>query len=380
MSLPERRLGDVLRVALDEESVHVDTKYQIAGVYGFGRGLFRRGPIRGDETSYFKLNRLTAGRLVMSKLKAFEGAIAVIPAEFDGWYMSPEFPTFEIDEEMGADSRYIADLCGWPEFWSRLSAQSKGVGARKIRISAERLMTVKVPLPGLPEQRRIVARLDSALGKLHAISVAQAHAANLRDALTDSLLSNVGELAPLREFLIPATDIVAVEPSEIYQTAGILSYGRGLFARPPIEGTETSYKSYNRIHTGQFVYSKLFGWEGAMATVPPEFDGFYMSHEFPAFAIEDSRADQSYVYHLARWPRLHNSLRDKGTGMGSRRQRVNPERLLSAMVPLPSLPEQRRIAIILDTIAKSGRLTDTQVAQTQYLRSALLNAAFNGQL
>ena len=35
------------------------------------------------------------------------------------------------------------------------------VGARKVRVSAERLLAIKVPLPDLDEQRRIAARLDS---------------------------------------------------------------------------------------------------------------------------------------------------------------------------------------------------------------------------
>ena len=327
MGLPERPLGEVLRLATDEVGVQSESSYRIAGVYGFGRGLFQRGPISGAETSYLKLNRLSVGRLVMSRLKAFEGALSVIPADFDDWYLSPEFPTFDIDATQ-ADTRYIANLCAWSELWSRLGAQSRGLGARKVRVSAARLMNVNVPLPDLPEQRRIAARLDFSMEKLRAVSAAHGRAISLRDGLINSLLSDAGELTPMSAFLQPINDSVAVDPAETYRTAGVLSYGRGLFARPVIDGSATSYSSYNRIHAGQFVYSKLFGWEGALAVVTPEFDGFHMSHEFPAFDIDTSQADRSYVGHLARWPGLHNSLRDKGTGMGSRRQRVNPSRLL----------------------------------------------------
>ena len=88
MPLPERPLGDVLQLAPAEVPVEADGTYPIAGVYSFGRGLFQRGPISGSETSYARLNRLAPGRLVMSRLKAFEGALTVIPAEFDGWFLS----------------------------------------------------------------------------------------------------------------------------------------------------------------------------------------------------------------------------------------------------------------------------------------------------
>ena len=133
MTLPERALGDVLRLDVADETVQPDRDYPMAGVYGFGRGLFQRGPIRSDETSYPKLNRLTAGRLVMSRLKAFEGAITVIPPEFDGWYLSPEFPTFAIDPAK-ADERYIANLCAWPELRDTPGCPIQGSQARATKV------------------------------------------------------------------------------------------------------------------------------------------------------------------------------------------------------------------------------------------------------
>jgi type I restriction enzyme S subunit len=102
MPLSERPLGDVLQLASAEVPVRADDIYPVAGVLSFGRGLFQRGPILGNETSYSRLNRLEPGRLVMSRLKAFEGALGVIPAEFGGWFLSPEFPTFEIAVALAA--------------------------------------------------------------------------------------------------------------------------------------------------------------------------------------------------------------------------------------------------------------------------------------
>ncbi|MFI6991803.1 hypothetical protein [Nonomuraea wenchangensis] len=179
----------------------------------------------------------------------------------------------------------------------------------------------------------------------------------------------------LGTFLRQEADTVTIDPDATYTTAGIYSYGRGLFKRPPITGSETNYPKYNRIRKGQFIYSKLFGWEGALATVPEEFDGLFVSHEFPTFHIDDTIADPGYVAHLATWPGLHDKLRDQGTGMGSRRQRVNVDRLLSATVPLPELDEQRRIAARLDVAtAKISR-----VEQLQEQRSKL-QAAFKESL
>lgn len=156
----------------------------------------------------------------------------------------------------------------------------------------------------------------------------------------------------LGAFLDPERDEVVVEPTASYETAGIYSFGRGLFHRPPISGVETSYRTFFRLHRGQFVYSRLFAWEGALAVVPPEFEGLCVSAEFPTFAIDGSRALPEYVAMLCRWPQLHEALRRETKGLGVRRKRVNAEQLLAVDVPLPaSLDEQRRLVDLVNGVS-----------------------------
>jgi hypothetical protein len=117
-----------------------------------------------------------------------------------------------------------------------------------------------------------------------------------------------------------------------------------LFEREDIDGASTSYRSLYELRAGQLVYSRLFAWEGAITVVPQEFDGYFVSHEFPTFAVDDSVIDIDYLACLTRWPALHEELAGKTTGLGVRRQRVNPDRLLEIEVPLPPRDDQRRIA------------------------------------
>lgn len=178
-------------------------------------------------------------------------------------------------------------------------------------------------------------------------------------------------LVPLGEVLIKSDDFVSIQPDEHYETAGILNKGRGLFKRPTISGSETRYTKYNRLHSGQFVYSKLFAWEGSLATVPPEFDGLFVSHEFPTFDIIEERAFPGYIAHLTRWPELHSALSKQTSGMGSRRQRVNIDRLLSARAPIPDISEQRKLAEKLDSVHQKTSRASLAQKNAQDLRSAL---------
>lgn len=153
-------VGDALALDLDQVEVRPSDEYSIAGVYSFGRGFFKRGPLSGAATSYKKLNRLRSSQLVLSRLKAFEGGIAVVPEDLDGWFLSPEFPTFTCNEGE-LNPRYLSHICQWPEFWSRLAAGSKGIGARRERVGVEELLSIVLGLPSIEEQLEIAANLDS---------------------------------------------------------------------------------------------------------------------------------------------------------------------------------------------------------------------------
>ena len=152
-------LGDVLELAIDEVVVDPAETYPIAGVYSFGRGLISRAPIAGSETKYAKLHRLQVGQLVMSRLKAWEGAIAVVGPAQDGSFASNEFPTFDIRQDRVRTS-FVDLLTRWPTLWDSLLDHSRGIGARRERDHVDRLLSTSVPLPSREEQARIVERMD----------------------------------------------------------------------------------------------------------------------------------------------------------------------------------------------------------------------------
>lgn len=129
-------------------------------MYSFGRGLFKRAKLEGTATSYRTLHRLHAGQLVLSRLTAWEGAIAIVPDTFDGWFLSPEFPTFDIDTTQ-IDTEYLRSLVTTEEFWARLGGASRGIGARRKRIHAARLLEQEVNLPPLAVQRHVAQRIRS---------------------------------------------------------------------------------------------------------------------------------------------------------------------------------------------------------------------------
>ena len=379
MNIQERPLGEVIRLENAEELVEDDRSYPIAGVYGFGKGLFKRIPIQGSETSYKKLNKLTPNRLVMSRLKAFEGAISLIPSDFDGWYLSPEFPTFAIDMTQ-ADPRYLANICAWPEFWDRLRGQSKGIGARRERVSAERLLSVSIPLPDLEEQRRIAARLDAALAKFEQVERLRDQRSRLCAALVESMVAHALEQSTqsvrLGDCLVASRTPIEINPDQQYQAFGMRSFGRGTIRYPAAKGSELSKLRYYKFSSDTLALSNIKAWEGAIDIVNEDDTACVASNRFLFYSAKDQRINIRFLKHYLLSRQGLAQVSACSPGSADRNRTLSIKRFEGLWVPLPAREQQDRAATLLDAITEEVRSKKSQETQAT-LRTSLLNAAFS---
>jgi len=183
-------------------------------------------------------------------------------------------------------------------------------------------------------------------------------------------------IVPLSAVLAQDMTSLAVDAGQTYRSAGILNRGRGLFNKGEFTGADTSYKTLFPIKTGQIIYSKLFGWEGAVTTVPNAFDGCYVSSEFPHFDVDNSAINAVYLDHYLKSPSFSTLLATAGSGLGQRRQRVNVDAFLALPLPLPSRPDQDRIAAHLDSIAAPITYAITAAAKADQLLHHLREKVF----
>src|SRR5439155_9079599 len=85
-------MRELVRLRSPDVAVRPDESYQFAGVYCFGRGVFKSGEKSGMEFAYPKLTRLRAKDFVYPKLMAWEGAFGIVPPECDGCVVPIVFP------------------------------------------------------------------------------------------------------------------------------------------------------------------------------------------------------------------------------------------------------------------------------------------------
>ena len=156
-------MSELVRLKKPDVIVRNDKSYPFAGVYSFGRGVFKGQRKSGMEFVYTRLTQLQKGNFVYPKLMAWEGALGVVPPECDGLFVSPEFPVFEINE-----SRVLPETLDvyfrTPSVWPVVAGISTGTNVRRRRLQPSSFLTFEMPLPSMSTQqllRKVRTNIDS---------------------------------------------------------------------------------------------------------------------------------------------------------------------------------------------------------------------------
>jgi type I restriction enzyme, S subunit len=153
-SAPPTPMADLVRLREPDVDVRPEDSYQFAGVFSFGRGVFRAQVRTGLEFSYPRLTRLHEADFVYPKLMAWEGAFGVVPANCHGCVVSTEFPVFEIDQRRVLPE-VVDTYYGTPSVWEKISGASPGTNVRRRRLNPKAFLRHAMPLPEMAAQLRL---------------------------------------------------------------------------------------------------------------------------------------------------------------------------------------------------------------------------------
>lgn len=387
MTVKLRRVGDILRHERIAVEPHPQSEYVKIGIRSFGKGIFHYEPLPGDQLGSLRFFAVRPNRLVVSNIKGWEGAIAVSTEADADCVASNRFLSYTpIDDQV--DVRWARWYFLSEPGIEQIRKASPGSADRNRTLAMERFEALEIPLPLIDEQRRIAVELDRIACAANRATSLSAKASELSEALTVSIasrpdLSDAEKAAAgwaqvaLADVLSPVQDQVRVDAAATYPNLGIYSFGRGVFPKPDIDGTSTSASSLFRVRAGQFIYSRLFAFEGAYACVPSEFDGYFVSNEFPTFNPDAQRIDCRWLTTYLRSPRRWAELAGASKGIGVRRKRVPVEAILNYEVWLPPIETQCVAMQSLDKLAQIGKAREQSTNRVKSLISAALNSTFS---
>ena len=376
----EVALGEVAKPVTRPVEVVIGRSYRTIGVRWWGEGAYEREPIDGSQTAAKTFSLVREGDLIINKIWVRHGSTAIASGAVDGCAASGEFPTFSLDSNRVLP-RWIHWQTKTPIFWKKCDDLSRGTSGKN-RIKPELFLTIRVPLPSLPEQRRMVSRIEVLASHICEARALRRQATDEVEALCRAVLraDKQPRLTPMSDLVRPRQPDVIVRPEESYQFAGVYCFGRGVFRGQVKSGMEFAYSRLTRLHTGNFVYPKLMAWEGALAVVPPECDACVVSTEFPVFEVIEERVFPEVLDTYFRTPSIWPEIGGASTGTNVRRRRLNPTDFLAYRMPLPSRATQERLRKVRAAVDGLKRLQTETAVELDALMPSILDRAFRGDL
>jgi type I restriction enzyme S subunit len=391
-------LGKVMQLEIDAVPVDSQSEFQMAGVYSFARGLFKRESLPNTQTTYKFFHRLHKDMFVISVPKGWEGALARVSENFDGMFLSPVFPTFRANPKE-LDIRYFEWYCRQSKIWDELRRKSRGIGARRESISADKFLSLEIPLPPLDEQRRVVERVEALAARI-------AKAQSLRDEASEESEFLHGSFA--------AKALIDVSNSPKYSIGNICEVRGGIQKSParlpdanPTPYLTVAHVQRNHIDisspTRYFEVSpdELPRWKleigdlliiegngsadqiGRVALYRGELGICVHQNHIIRARPNKEIVSSEYLNMYMNSPLGQDEVQKRSrTTSGLRTLSVG--RIREIEIPIPPLDEQRRIVAYLDSVqARLASLRELQSAAGEELDALLpsvLDRAFRGEL
>jgi len=394
MSIPTKVPLSQLVTPIERPEAPVPGKvYRQIGVKLWGVGAYERESIDGAETRYSRLFAAATNDVIVNKIWARNGSVAVVPASLEGCYGSGEFPMFSPDLTK-LHPRWMHWLTKTRGFWAQCDEKSRGTSGKN-RIRPERFLEIEIPLPPLPEQQRLVARIEMLAEQLHEAQALRKSASEEAETLSRALIETVYKrltsklgTSKLAEACTTITDGDHNTPS--FADIGVRFIFVGNVSSGHLHFKDTKRVSKEYFNTlrpqrlplrGDLLYSAVGATLGVPAVVDSD-EPFCFQRHIAILKPDSDRMDTRFGWYMLRSRTVFDRAWSATTGSA---QPTIPLRAIRELpLPLPPLAQQRRIVVELDCLqGEVDRLrclqTETTIALDALLPS-VLSRAFAGEL
>jgi hypothetical protein len=270
-------------------------------------------------------------------------------------------------------------------------------GTANVSLKEQDIAGVEIPLPPLPEQRRMVARIEELAAQIHEARTLRHQAAEEADAV---LLNHVGNVFAglsndysLREFASFAPHITSgprnwakhyeqngsrfYRAQDVGPAAKVLEDSKVFITPPPGEQGRTAM-----LHPGDLMLVITGATVGRVNIYRKGLEPGFVSQHVGICRLPQSQVEPDFALWGLRGPTGQAQLLGQRYGQGKPGLNLTNIRALS--LPFPPLPEQRRIVAELDALqAEVDALKHLQAetaTELDALLPAILDRAFKGEL
>lgn len=147
-----------------KEFIQIDDleSYKRCRVQLHAQGIVLRDTVPGAEIKTKKQQLCKFGDFLVAEIDAKVGGFGIVPNDLDDAIVSSHYFLFEVNENV-LNRRFLDFFIRTPAFREQVAAQGS---TNYAAIRPNDVLGYKIPLPPLPEQRQVVARVESVAAKI----------------------------------------------------------------------------------------------------------------------------------------------------------------------------------------------------------------------
>lgn len=277
---------------------------------------------------------------------------------------------------------------------SQINAIAQGTSGSMVKISASSVSNLRVRIPALVEQDRILEIVDALDRRMYTEKKVIAKEQSISFAFTDSLMQDSQAYlgSTLGSVVRSAIDgpFGSNLKSEHYvdepgvRVVRLQNVGAGKFLdgdRAYISSRHAASLSRHDVRGGDLVVASL-GDErhpmGRACLYPTDLDAGIVKADCFRIRTDSDIALNSFVMRALNSRMVRKEI--MGAAHGITRDRVNLANLLSVMIPLPPIVFQRRVVQILDDQDETIRVAERELAKLHTLKQGLMDDLLTGRV
>jgi type I restriction enzyme S subunit len=381
------RLGDACHQAREtvRPGGRPDLRYIGLESIEAGSGQFAVGELsKTPETPQANSFRFSSEHVLYGKLRPYLNKVAL--PDFEGKCSTEIIPLLPSAE---AERAYLAFFLRSRHVVDAISA--KTAGARMPRADMEFVFSLSVPLPRLPEQRRIVDLLSRAEGIVRLRREAEKCAAELIPALFIDLFGDP-TTNPKSWPVVCLGDLISAGPQNgLYKHSSMYGDGTPILRIDAFyDGQVSNLKTLKRLRTTEAERNKFrlksrdivinrvnsVEYLGKSAIIPPLVDETVFESNMMRFTVDETRVVPEYVIEFLQtgFAKAHFLANAKHA---INQSSINQQDVTSLCVPVPSLGRQQNFAERVEQVRSIQSQQSAATVKAQAAFDALLARCFS---
>lgn len=268
-----------------------------------------------------------------------------------------------------------------------------GVGLR--HITKKKLESIEIPLPSLPEQRRIVARIKEMVARVDEIRKLREEALKKAEVVLGAIFHHLEKdqtwpLTRLADILKETKNGRSIRSNNkqgngyVLTIAAVRDFNLDCNCRKSVELDNSLIRAYavkkNDVFVSRSNTTELVGLSAISAQTPPP------RTIYPDLLIrltpDSSRVLPRYLAFALRFPSVRKQIRESAKGTSQSMVKISGTSLKEILIPLPTIEEQKQLIVRFDHLHKVYSSLRSELSESDFssLSKSILHKAFAGEL